>query len=95
MKMHYVKEMPFYFYLARCSDNALYAGSCINVENRELEHNKGKTSKFTRERRPVKIVYTEAFPDILSAMRREQQIKGWRRDKKERLIRGKHPTKDI
>ena len=84
----------YYCYLARCADKALYVGSCSNILTREIEHNKGKGAKFTRERRPVKIVYFEEFTTRANAMRREKQIKKWSRIKKERLAAGKHPTKD-
>jgi predicted GIY-YIG superfamily endonuclease len=84
--------MPFYTYLARCSDGSLYTGSCENLQNREAEHNKGKGAKYTSERRPVTIVYHEQFQTLLEAMKREQQIKGWTRKKKEGLVLYSHPT---
>lgn len=87
--------MVFYFYLARCSDDSLYAGSCTNIQAREIAHNEGKGAKYTAERLPVKIVYFEEFETLVLAMRREKQIKGWRREKKERLAAGKHPTKNV
>lgn len=85
--------MAFYFYLARCSDSSLYAGSCTNIQSREIAHNRGKGAKYTAERLPVKIVYFEEFETLILAMRREQQVKRWRRVKKERLAAGNHPTK--
>ncbi|MFH0776292.1 MAG: GIY-YIG nuclease family protein [Patescibacteria group bacterium] len=78
--------MSFYFYLARCSDESLYAGFCVNLKNRERAHNEGKGAKYTRARRPVKIVYSEEFSSRTEAMRREAQIKNWSRIKKENLI---------
>lgn len=87
--------MSVYFYLARCSDGSLYAGSCRNIQSREDEHNKGKGANYTSERRPVTIVYQEKYPTLLEARRREQQIKGWTRVKKEGLVLYGHPTKFI
>ena len=86
--------MPYYFYFARCSDNSLYSGSCIDLQKREIKHNEGKGAKYTRSRRPVKIVYHEQFATLTEARRREAQIKTWSKIKKERLAHGKHPTKD-
>jgi len=83
--------MIFYFYLARCKDSSLYAGSCIDLENREKKHNEGKGAKYTRLRKPVKIIYSEKFPSRVEAMRRETQIKKWSRIKKENLIKHGHP----
>ena len=77
----------YYFYLARCSDNTLYAGYCVNIKNRQNKHNKGEGAKYTKYRRPVKIIYFEEFDDMIGAMRREAQIKKWSRIKKENLIK--------
>ena len=50
--------MPHFFYLARCSDESLYAGTCINLEARERKHNDGTGAKYTRSRRPVRIEHS-------------------------------------
>ena len=86
--------MSYHFYFARCSDNSLYCGSCKNFVNREKIHNSGKGAKYTRSRIPVKIIYTEKFPTLAEAMRRESQVKKWPKQKKEKLAKGNHPTKD-
>ena len=78
----------YYFYLARCSDNTLYAGYCANIKDREFKHNTGEGAKYTRQRRPIKIVYFEEFSTRSEAMKREVQVKGWSRVKKENLIKG-------
>ena len=78
--------MAFYFYLARCSDESLYAGICVDLENRERTHNEGKGAKYTRSRRPVKIIYSEKFPNRSAATKREIQVKKWTRSEKEILV---------
>jgi putative endonuclease len=88
-----LRLMPFYFYLARCSDNSLYAGSCVNLKAREVKHNEGIGAKYTRSRRPIRIIYSEAFQTPTEARHREAQVKTWSKIKKERLACGKHPTK--
>ena len=60
-----------YFYLARWSDGSLYAGTCLDVVARERKHNDGKGAKYTRSRRPVKIIYSEAFDSLSAARKRE------------------------
>ena len=86
--------MPYYFYFARCADGSLYSGSCIDLQAREDRHNEGKGAKYTRSRRPVRIVYREEFVTLTEARRREAQAKTWSKVKKERLSQGKHPTKE-
>lgn len=83
----------YFVYLARCSDTSLYTGYCNNIKAREKKHNTGAGAKYTRTRRPVKIVYYEQYDLRIDAMKREAQIKGWRRSKKENLVLKGHPTK--
>lgn len=85
--------MAFYFYLARCADESLYVGSCNNLQEREARHNEGKGAKYTHNRRPVKIIYSEQYLTLIEARKRELQVKKWIRIKKENLAMGKHPTK--
>jgi putative endonuclease len=77
--------VPFYFYLARCSDGSLYSGTCIDIKARERKHNEGKGAKYTRSRLPVKIVYHEEFTTLSEARRREAEVKQWSKQEKERL----------
>ena len=81
--------MPYYFYLARCADDSLYSGSCIDLSMREAKHNEGKGAKYTRSRRPIKIIYHEEFALLVEARRREAQVKTWYKAEKENLAFGK------
>lgn len=85
--------MNYFVYLARCCDESLYTGSCNNIQAREIKHNEGEGAQYTRLRRPVKIVYFERVSTLIEARRREAQIKGWTRVKKENLVKYGHPTK--
>ena len=76
----------YYFYLALCSDGSLYAGTCVNLADREEKHNSGKGAKYTRGRAPVRFVYHEIFPTLSEACRREAEVKRWPRSKKDRLV---------
>ena len=84
-----MKPMPHYFYLARCADSSLYSGTCIDLKAREGKHNEGKGAKYTRSRRPVKIIYHEKFKTLAGARRREALVKQWSKAAKEDLILGK------
>lgn len=79
--------MPF-FYLARCSDDSLYAGVCNDLTAREEAHNTGTGAKYTRGRRPVRMIYSEEFPTLGAAQRREAEVKKWKKVEKERLVNG-------
>ena len=79
--------MPHYFYLARCSDDSLYAGTCVDLKEREEKHNIGKGAKYTRGRGPVQIVYHEKYGSRSAALKREAEVKKWRKSEKEALIK--------
>ncbi len=83
------KKSFFYFYLARCADDSLYAGYCNNLTDREAAHNAGTGAKYTRSRQPIRIVYNEAFGTKSEALKREAAVKKWRKAQKEKLILGK------
>lgn len=78
--------MPYYFYLARCSDGSLYSGSCINLRERERLHNEGRGAKYTRSRLPIRFVYHEKFSSLSEARKREAQVKTWTKAAKEQLV---------
>ncbi len=77
-----------FVYILQCSDGSYYVGSSENVVQRIATHNAGRGPLWTRERLPVVLVYVEDHESFAIARRREEQIKGWSRIKKERLIRG-------
>lgn len=76
----------WYVYIVECSDGSLYTGISDDVEKRVLVHNAGKGAKYTRGRRPVKLVYFEGCATKSEALKREMVIKKLRREKKNELI---------
>lgn len=72
-------------YILRCKDNYLYTGITNNIENRLDEHRFGKCP-LTKNRQPIELVYTEEFENRINAAKREKEIKGWNKSKKEKLI---------
>ena len=75
-----------YTYIVRCKDGSLYTGWTNDIEKRIKAHNKGKGAKYTKSRRPVKLVYYEEFQTKEEAMKREYAIKHMRRKEKEKII---------
>lgn len=78
-----------YVYLARCCDGSLYAGTCLNLSEREAKHNNGTGARYTRSRRPVKIVYSERFKTLSDARKREAEVKRMTKEEKETLAHKK------
>ena len=79
----------YYLYLLRCSDNSLYCGQTKDLQKRIQEHNfdNVKSAKYTKGKRPVKLVYFEKYKTINEVLKREFEIKKMTKEKKEDLIR--------
>lgn len=76
----------YYVYMLLCSDDSYYIGSTNDLEKRVRTHNDGQGAKYTRSRRPVRLVYHETYPCKSEALRRERELKGWKRAQKHTLI---------
>lgn len=84
--MHY---KYYYVYILKCADNSYYIGVTNDVNYRTDQHTDGiNPDCYTYRRRPITLVHHEEFTDINAAIRREKQLKGWNRKKKEALING-------
>lgn len=79
-------EAGYFVYLVECADGTLYTGISTDVARRVAEHNAGAGAKYTRARRPVRVVYVEEAADRSAASRREFEIKRLSRKEKEALI---------
>ena len=85
--------MSYFVYILECADRSFYVGCTNNLERRIIEHNQSiKGAHYTRIRRPVKFLYSEIFKNLKEARKREAEIKGWRRDKKLKLVLSKTKT---
>lgn len=83
-------------YIVRCADGSLYTGITKDVTRRCQQHNAGTASRYTRSRRPVKLIYQEAHPDQSSALKREAAIKAMnRREKLTMIHQRKKPAKRV
>ena len=74
-----------YVYLLRCRDDSYYCGWTNDLTSRIAAHNSGNGAKYTRSRRPVELVYYEAYDSRHEAMSREWHIKRMTREEKAEL----------
>ena len=80
-------ERIYYVYMMQSvSRRALYIGVTSNIEVRVSQHKNHRLGGFSDEYNATRLVYFERFSDIRSAIDREKQLKGWRREKKDQLI---------
>ena len=81
----------YHLYILECADGSLYTGITTDLLRRTAEHNASVAgAKYTRARRPVRLVYERAFPDRSLASREESRIKKRSRNEKHFLITNKH-----
>ncbi|MCG6887587.1 MAG: GIY-YIG nuclease family protein [Proteobacteria bacterium] len=78
----------WFVYMVACRDQSLYTGISVAPEQRVKEHNHSpRGARYTRARRPVTLVYTEAVESRSAALQRESAIKRLSRQAKLALIR--------
>ncbi|WP_297431445.1 GIY-YIG nuclease family protein [Sulfurimonas sp.] len=81
----------YFVYMVKCSDNTLYTGITTDLQRRVQEHNESKKgAKYTRLRRPVRLVYSEECQDRSSASKREAAIKKLKKEDKLGMITEKY-----
>ena len=76
----------WFVYILRCAYGSLYVGETHDLASRVADHNRGRGSAYTAKHRPVELVYAEQYSRRELCLKREQQLKGWTRAKKEALI---------
>jgi len=78
----------YYLYILKCVDKTLYTGITVDLPRRIKEHNSSKHgAKYTRPRRPVKLVYSKKFRTRSTAAKEEFRIKKLSRKEKLKIIK--------
>ncbi len=87
-------HVSYAVYILRFADNSLYIGQTGNLQARleSHRHDASKAAKFTKDHGHFELAYHEEHASRVGAVRRERQLKGWTRAKKEALIAG---NKDV
>jgi putative endonuclease len=84
---HTLGTNKWFVYIVQCNDNSLYTGITTDIDRRINEHNTSlKGAKYTRNKRPVTLVYFEMAIDRSMASKRESEIKKLSRINKLKLI---------
>ncbi len=82
----------YFVYIMTNRSGTLYIGVTNNLQRRIYEHKRKLVLGFTSKYNINRLIYFEATSDILEAISREKQLKGWARKKKLDLIRTTNPT---
>jgi putative endonuclease len=76
----------FYVYIVECADGTYYTGYTPHIRRRIKLHNAGKGARYTRDRRPVKLVWCKKYRYFKRAFKKEIAIKKLKRAEKERMV---------
>ena len=85
------REYRFYTYILGSISGTLYIGMTNNLEKRVWQHKHHEFPGFTSKYGVDRLLYFERFDDVRSAISREKQLKGWKREKKIALIETQNP----
>ena len=75
-------QIMYFVYLLKCIDGSIYTGITTDLKRRLKQHKNKKGGAYTQAHTVAKIVHTEKFLSRSDALKREAEIKGWRREKK-------------
>ena len=81
----------YFVYILSSRRGTLYTGVTNDLPRRVMEHKQARIPGFTAQYRITSLAYYEETPDILAAIAREKQIKGWPRKRKIDLIESFNP----
>jgi len=82
-----IYKKPWLVYIVECSDKTFYVGIARDVDKRIKAHNSTNWCRYTRSRKPVKLLYQEKYEDYKTAWRREKEVKRFHRSKKLKIIK--------
>jgi len=92
IKFMKMKDYNYYIYiLTNWSNKVIYIGVTNNLQRRLYEHKNKLIDGFTNKYNLNKLVYYECFSNINDAIRREKELKKWRREKKNNLVENMNP----
>jgi len=83
--------MAYYVYIMSSNSGTLYTGMTNNIDRRVRQHKSGDFEGFASKYRCTRLVFYEEYGQVLSAIGREKEIKGWKRCKKIALIESMNP----
>lgn len=77
----------YYIYMIKNNANKLYIGVTKNIDKRIYSHNTNQGANFTKNKKNFTLVFQENYATLKEARQREIQLKKWRREKKEMIIK--------
>ena len=85
------RARAYFIYIVASKSGVLYVGSTSDLVRRIYQHRHGLIPGFTKQYNVDRLVWWETTPNSRAMVEREREIKGWRREKKVRLIEAANP----
>ena len=85
------RERRYYVYILGSYSGTLYIGVTGNLRRRIWQHKEHAIEGFTAKHDVTRLLYFETYHEVLNAIAREKQLKGWARAKKVALIEKDNP----
>ena len=86
-----MEKTSYVYMMGSTSRRALYTGVTAPLYFRVWQHKNNQGGHFTTKYRCYRLVYFEQFTNVEAAIAREKEIKGWRREKKDKLVESMNP----
>ena len=86
-----MEKLSYVYMMGSASRRALYPGVTVPFYKRVWEHKNDLGGYFTSKYKCYRLVYYEQFTNVIAAIAREKEIKGWRREKKNELVESMNP----
>ena len=87
-----MRQRSYFVYILSSRVQTLYIGVTNDLERRVAQHRERRNGTYSARYRIDQLVYFEQFDSPTTAIAREKELKGWRREKKVRLIEAKNPN---
>ena len=86
-----MEKVSYIYMMGSASRRALYTGVTAFFNERVWQHKNNLGGYFTTKYKCYRLVYFEQFTNVETAIAREKEIKGWRREKKDKLVESVNP----
>jgi putative endonuclease len=83
--------MPWFLYLLECEDGSIYTGIAVDVAARYEKHLNGSGARYTRSRKPIRLLASFGMPDRSSASKAEYWVKRLSATRKREVAAGLRP----
>ncbi len=80
----------YFVYLLKCVDGSIYTGITNDLARRLAQHKNKKGGNYTQAHPVEKLLFTEKHPTKSAALKREAEIKSWRREEKINLVKAQN-----